>query len=664
MAVILPREYPRYIFNPGEIFPSVPSTNQNTSNTTSPLGAMVLAVAYLLRGKRFPGAAGTLDNETIEKELRTGCDAVGASFGFLVQCAKSVLMPPSVHPPAELLGAVSPYIASKKFSLTNYQLVRAGWSGIRRGSILDFGCGVGKTASAIVALRVALKAGICRPTRIIIVAPVNAIGTWQAHKQDLCELATEVMILSVNSMHKYDGIDGTAGGALIIDEVHRGSGSDTNGNATRCRNGLLKLRGKVDWAICLTATLLHSGPMVMLNAQELALPGLSRVIDPWAFGDAFECIALTDVPQTGGRKVKKPKLVRPPEHRIQDVARYLEWGAISLSFDSPEVMTETQVPPQTLFTVDDWPDLVLPEGAIDPRTTGWQEYMGALGGAMMVEGQEAVVRYVAQLNGNDASPSIARAWLEEAINDPFFPGDPRVAAQLLREGGPPNFSRLCYAMCREGRFDRWIIRGAPGELPRFWYAPGSTPECPAPGPKLQFVQQWLLENPDESLVLGAGGKGTVACAERMLTAMGVTFATIRGGVPAADRARFESMFQAGEIRVLLAQEVAGSESLTLIRAANSMLIDHDWKPIPYSQFLGRTRRQGQTRETSHIDLVFNVPQRKALTTIRAGREFDAQVRNDMEAAYHARPQSTITIAPSRITLSSGPVPPPPPPPGP
>jgi SNF2 family DNA or RNA helicase len=115
--------------------------------------------------------------------------------------------------------------------------------------------------------------------------------------------------------------------------------------------------------------------------------------------------------------------------------------------------------------------------------------------------------------------------------------------------------------------------------------------------------------------------------------MNIAHRVIQGGVSAADRATFVTDFQNGVFPVMVVQQVAGSEAITLTRAATSILVDHDLKATAYTQFIHRTWRQGQAQETTHIDLVFGDVQGQVLSTIHRGRSFDQNTRDQLEAEY-------------------------------
>jgi SNF2 family DNA or RNA helicase len=147
------------------------------------------------------------------------------------------------------------------------------------------------------------------------------------------------------------------------------------------------------------------------------------------------------------------------------------------------------------------------------------------------------------------------------------------------------------------------------------------------------VERWLDLNVEESVLIGAVAVETITVLESMLKAKSISYRMIRGGARAKDREEWKNEFQAGKVRVMLVQQIAGSESITLTKASNSILVDHDLSPIPYTQFMGRTARQGQTKECTHYDLAFTAIQVERIVALRRGEGFDTETRTALEGAW-------------------------------
>ena len=75
------------------------------------------------------------------------------------------------------------------------------------------------------------------------------------------------------------------------------------------------------------------------------------------------------------------------------------------------------------------------------------------------------------------------------------------------------------------------------------------------------------------------------------------WASIVGGMPAAQRTEIEEQFQRGELRGLACTIEAGGVSITLTRAARAIFVDRSWTPSKNKQAAGRLRRIGQDRPT-------------------------------------------------------------------
>jgi SNF2 family DNA or RNA helicase len=209
------------------------------------------------------------------------------------------------------------------------------------------------------------------------------------------------------------------------------------------------------------------------------------------------------------------------------------------------------------------------------------------------------------------------------------PDDEELLERAKKRKGLPTFFACIQSALKLGRFDVIIERVGDGDF-RFLYAPGSDVFNPAPGPKIKWVEEWLVENPEEPLVLAAQGVPTIDGCAKMLEKHGISYRLIRGGVEPEDRVKFNDEFQDGKVRVMLVQQLAGSESIDLTRASTSMLVDHDLSPITYTQFLHRTNRQGQDEECDHIDMSFCQFQTTQIKRLIDGELFDAQAREVVE----------------------------------
>ncbi len=673
MSLILPT----YSFYPELAFPETVGLRkeckiQRTDDNERKLAGIVLAICNMMKNGK---PSNDLTVPQFFTELNTAAEILDTPLARIMDWAESV----TLSPMATLVGndrkAVPTRNIAKSFDLHAYQIDVAAWTAVRLGSVLALGCGVGKTATAIAGAIAAKRIGRFKGNRIYIICPLNAVGTWRKASPDLHAEFADVQIVSIDSLHHYKGLTVADGGAVIIDEVHKAKHEKT-GRTKEAH----ELRRCFEWACCLTGSLLHTGPEGLLSILDLACPGLSRFLDKWAFGEAFDCIA-EKVVQMGNRRRKKHSLVIPSEDVRPVLAAYLERAARSLSFTSPEVAAVVQLPGQTTTTVDSWdkPEWVVelekdcrekleaaakapldsPPPAIGevvwPTDVPWMTLMGALAVCIMEETRDEILEVASELE-NTAITSVENAVksIQEKLDNPLFRENdaewitrrkPLIA--LIKNPGLPTFGKTLHAACRLGRYDHVIVKnttmkGALRDVTwRFKYGPGHSRTNPGLGPKCQFVLDWLAENKGEPLVAGAAGKGTVATLATALTDLGVPHRIIRGGVPSKHREKFVDEFNAGEIRVMLLQQVAGSESIDLVRASTSMLVDHDWSASTYTQYLARTHRQGQKRECLHYDLSFTSVQSESISRLIRGQDFDSATRAIMERAYN---QNVAAIA--------------------
>lgn len=407
-----------------------------------------------------------------------------------------------------------------------------------------------------------------------------------------------------------------------------------------------QMRLGYDWCACLTGTLLHTGPEGVLAIQDTAIPGLSRFADKWRFGEVFDCIVRKKV---GSRT--RSALAMPSGENFDKFVTYLARGTKSLSFASPEVRESNLLPGQTKHTIDTWPE---PQWVRDLRKQDRAEITDRL---QAVTGRKPLPSEVDNEEKFFWLPNCNWRWglavtgvaIMHEIADLRAVGldvdrEP-IQKQLTIGGAPeedeiglPTFAKVRMEASREGRIDRCIERfkESDGSVTYKWrYAPGTTFINPGPGPKIQEVLRWVDANKGEPALIGSSSSLAKQLVAAELTKRGLKFGLIDGTVPAKERGRLAKAFQDGDIDYMVVQQVAGSESITLTRAANSFLIDHSWSPIFYTQYLARTCRTSQTRECEHYDLVFGALQAEIVRTLQRGEAFDVRVRTQLEEMMRA-----------------------------
>lgn len=665
-------------------FPEIRSVRQTTNGCDRPAAGLVLAVAYLLSGNKFTGNLQDLTMQEFYGELREACLDENLDLKRLFKWADSILLPPEVTLPHDQFDAVPVGLTGPGFDLHMYQREVAAWLAHRMGAVAALGTGTGKTACATAAAIAAKRLGKCSGERLVVVCPVNAFGAWEEVQEDLEREFRYVVFASCDSLHHYVNMD-SSGGAIIYDEIHKLKNYDT-----AIRSGLaFKLRTRFEWGLGLTATLLHTGCEGIMTIMDMAVPGLSRYLDKWDFGYACNAVMTQMVKGVGERR----KLGIPGKTGRELLEKYLARGVRSLSFESEEVTTCVQVPGQERVLEDTWakPQWVKDlfsswdgEKQDTPYMWGpemdWQTYTGATAVALMNERQEFLSEYLLEIFDrgvpryvddydedledeelqdfmiiDDVRKVIEKYRpLEEKLKgyltddtvnemremvDEIVEADPdnRYYKPLPKLLGLPSFQAVFWEMRVDGRWDR-IVERCTEEQPnglkkvtyRYRYAEGCDKRNPGLGPKLSKVIKWLEENLDEPLVIGAARKFTLNVIAKELENRDIGFEVIRGGVSAKKRKERVRRFQKGNVRVMLLQQVAGSESVTLTRAATSILVEHDLSPIVYTQFLGRTRRVGQKRECMHIDYAFNEVQAERIMALRRGDAFDAETRASIE----------------------------------
>jgi hypothetical protein len=640
-------------------FPEILSVSQTTADADRPIGAYALTLAYLLSGKKFDGQLATLTMEQVYEELKKASWRLDIPIERLFAFARSLLLPPEATLSEGDMQRSVPYrMVGKGFKLHNYQRNVAAWAANRLGTVLALGCGVGKTATATAAAMSAGILGRCSRDRCIISCPVNAMDEWIDYKEDLAQVFHEVHIISVDSTHHLNALSARPGGALIEDEVHK------NKNAGKKRTEWNHdLRRKFEWCTALTGSLLHTGCEGVMSILDLALPGLSRYFNKWDFGAAFDAVIMKDVPAL---HTKKRTLGFPNDHNTEAFARYLARGVRSLSYESEEVGEELQIPGQTkttedLWEIPDWVQHLREEWLYEQKAkladigklsdeellkncpymwgpeTDWTQYAGAMAVALMNEHEDILREILMEDYGIETdTPEQQLDVVKDLIRQ--SPED-KHRKKLRAFCGLPSFSKLFWELRVDGNIDRIValVDQPTEENPnqktfRFIYAPGSDRHMPEPGAKIRRFEEWCQKNPDEQVVAGAASSLSVEMMMRVFDRNGWSYGVIDGEVPSTHRGKLKRAFQRGAIRGMLVQQVAGSESITLTKAANSFLIDHDLQPTAYTQYLARTCRQGQKRECEHFDYAFNDTQKDRIRALRRGERFDAETRKLLEAS--------------------------------
>lgn len=204
------------------------------------------------------------------------------------------------------------------------------------GGVCALGCGLGKTATSLAA---AYTVGC---TRLYIVAPLNALGTWERHRSEMETYFNEVEIVSMDSLHKIAGLGYEPESVVIFDEVHL-LGNISSQRTKRAIN----LRRQFDYGYALTGTLLHGGIEKALCVQNLASPGLSRFANRWKCGEHFNVIVRQ---QIGRRTITT--LTSPTDKREDEWAEYLSYGTVVLNSQSESVVAAVDIPTQTKHSIE------------------------------------------------------------------------------------------------------------------------------------------------------------------------------------------------------------------------------------------------------------------------------------------------------------------------
>jgi len=125
-----------------------------------------------------------------------------------------------------------------------------------------------------------------------------------------------------------------------------------------------------------------------------------------------------------------------------------------------------------------------------------------------------------------------------------------------------------------------------------------------PSNKVATLLDILAEGGDESVVVFAASKKLINLAEQALEKKGISLVRITGDESAEIRSIGVQQFQEGLVRVALCTFGAGSEGITLTRAATAVFLQRPWSLVQSRQAEDRIHRIGQDAEkVLIIDLV-------------------------------------------------------------
>lgn len=298
---------------------------QGTSNADRPACALVAAYASLLRGEAPLGVIKGMDNAAALAQL----EADGFQTEHLIRPSLVKEWAAAIN--GAKLGdrGVPPTIGG--FTLEPYQVdAIARMSPV--GGVMALGCGLGKTLAAI-GYAHAIKA-----SNILVLAPLNALGTWERHRAVFPSGA-----LTIHSMDSAHTLLGHPGWDLIIfDEAHM----QGHCKAKRTKNAHI-LRARSRAGLCLTGTLLHAGIIKTLSVLDLAVPGAALFGNRWAAGEYFACLVRQNI---GGRTVTDIGPI--PKAKHDAFMAYLSRLCVALTPQSAEVQAVLKLPGQDVYDIE------------------------------------------------------------------------------------------------------------------------------------------------------------------------------------------------------------------------------------------------------------------------------------------------------------------------
>ena len=112
----------------------------------------------------------------------------------------------------------------------------------------------------------------------------------------------------------------------------------------------------------------------------------------------------------------------------------------------------------------------------------------------------------------------------------------------------------------------------------------------------------VVENKECCLVFCAHQKVSDELGAQLHRA-GIKSLIVDGRTPPAERARIESVFQAGSLQVFIGGINSAGESMTLHRADTVIFVELDWVPAALTQAEDRIHRKGQIKNCHVIHLI-------------------------------------------------------------
>lgn len=277
------------------------------------------------------------------------------------------------------------------------------------GGVLAMGCGTGKTLTAeLYALGVS---GKLRGKPCIIATTLTAFDAWRPYLDRFKSMGySAVHLVSIDSLHKFEPAFPSSGGLLILDESHL-LGAVT---ARRTKHAM-RLRLKVDDALCLSGTMFHGGIPRALTNMNLAVPGLAGFSSAYNAAQHFGCLQQLVIPGVG----RVTKILKP---QGADFERFKEFVTrrfvCALTKHSPLVQSCVTIPEQDQETVEfggPW---------MDVRTAALQEIRRS------IEANEGIPHAMA-IRQTLAHQGIA--WKAQYILDELSNGEPLVVFAQYHE---------------------------------------------------------------------------------------------------------------------------------------------------------------------------------------------------------------------------------------
>jgi SNF2 family DNA or RNA helicase len=124
-----------------------------------------------------------------------------------------------------------------------------------------------------------------------------------------------------------------------------------------------------------------------------------------------------------------------------------------------------------------------------------------------------------------------------------------------------------------------------------------------PSSKIDALMDIVDEAPNDQLIVFSQFQDAVHMVGERLKQRNISFVPFTGDINQADRGKYVTDFQKGNIQVFASTIATGGESITLTAASHVIFLDRSWKPVANKQAEDRAHRVGQKNAVQITDIM-------------------------------------------------------------